>query len=644
MSWLQLFFAISVVTLILLVPGFLATWGAGLRGLWRWALIAPAGATVVALSSVVAGFFGGSWSILWVIVVGVALAAVLRVMRRFLWEKETSTSAPAQNSWPLLITTAAAVITVGVQLLIVMGDPQNISQTFDNIFHLNGIRYAVETGNASPLWLGTMTSASSGGVPFYPSLWHAIGSLTVQITGASIPVASNAVMVVFAAIVWPLSIMLLTRTLFGSKTSVLVSAAVLAASLPAFPLKMVDYGVLFPYMAGLAMVPAALAAVIMLTDGSLTRARRVMFAVVALGVVPGIAVAHPGAIVALLALATAVFAIALVRTLASRPGLRTTVLVCAGAVAYAVIAVGAWYVLRPPVEARTWGPTETVGQAFGEVVTSSLNGASVNVVATILVVIGVVATAKRRSRADVIALALLIVTAGLYIVVSGLQNLELRDTLVGAWYNNAPRLAAILPIAWVVIGARGGQAAWEWAAGKLADRRVTSRGIAVVATVATLVIVLIPQIQNIRPTLQWGVGMFAYSDVSPLLTSDERELLSRLDEHTNEDDVIAGSSWTGAGLAYALEDRRVLMTHTLMDMTPDIVLINEELDEATPGSPVCEAVAREGVTFVLDFGDQQINNENHPMPGFEQLATSSSVELVDEQGDVALYRVIGCGE
>ena len=44
----------------------------------------------------------------------------------------------------------------------------NASLTFDNVFHLNAIRYVLDTGAASPLQLGQMTSPS-GGVPFYPS-------------------------------------------------------------------------------------------------------------------------------------------------------------------------------------------------------------------------------------------------------------------------------------------------------------------------------------------------------------------------------------------------------------------------------------------------------------------------------------------
>lgn len=642
MSWFQLALAAIAVTALLFIPGALATWGAGLKGLWRWALMAPAGAAIVALASILSGLAGTSWSVLWVAITAVLVTVVLRLLRRFFWPQPEAAPLRQGSRRTLIVATSAAGIVLAVQLILVIGNPENISQTFDNIFHLNAIRYALDTGNASPLWLGTMTSAASGGVPFYPSLWHAIGSLTVQLTGASIPVASNAVMIVFAAVVWPLSIMLLVRTLLGSNRSVLITAALLLSSIPAFPLKLVDYGVLFPYMAGLAMVPAALAALVMAANPAVSTPARVSFGVIVIGVIPGIAVAHPGAFVALIAMGSLVLAISLVRALRIAGSARSRVLLVIAAGVYGVIALGAWYVLRPVAEARTWGPIETVGQAFGEVATVSVNGASVNIVVALLVIIGIVGAVRRRGRGDIIAFSLFALLALLYVAVAGLQYWTLRDILVGAWYNNVPRLAAILPIAWVIIGARGGQILWEWLSTVLARRHITSRGIAVFGVVATAVGFVVPQVMNVRPAVQWTAGMFAYSDNSPLVTTDELALLSRLPEHTTPDDVVAGSSWNGAGMAYALEHRRVLMPHTLMDMTDDIVLINGELDDATPGSAVCAAVEREGVTFVLDFGDQQINGENHPMPGFDSLATSHAVELVDEEGDVALYRVVGC--
>ena len=85
------------------------------------------------------------------------------------------------------------------------------------------------------------------------------------------------------------------------------------------------------------------------------------------------------------------------------------------------------------------------------------------------------------------------------------------------------------------------------------------------------------------------------------------------------------------------------MAHTLTATTSDTDLINEDLDEATAESPVCGAVRREKVDFVLDFGSREIHGDRHPFPGLEDLKDSNAVELVDRVGEAALYRVTACG-
>src|SRR5690606_35955178 len=119
-------------------------------------------------------------------------------------------------------------------------------QSFDNIFHLNAIRYIVDTGIASPLEIGQMTSPG-GGLPFYPSAWHATVAIIVQLSGTSIPVAVNTAALVTAAVVWPVGILALSRMLLGSSASVIVGTGIVAAAVPAFPLLPMDFGVLYPY-------------------------------------------------------------------------------------------------------------------------------------------------------------------------------------------------------------------------------------------------------------------------------------------------------------------------------------------------------------------------------------------------------------
>lgn len=640
MGWLDLGLALVVVIATVVVPGVAVSSALGMRGFSRWALAAPAGTTVIVLAAIAAPMIGLTWGLLPValsaIVVLVAAVGIRFAVRR---STDRHDSPPPLKSPFALLAGAMAIVII--QFVFVVGSPENFSQTFDNIFHLNAVRYALDTGSVSPLTIGSMTSAPSGGLPFYPSGWHAVTSLVVQITAVSIPVASNAVMFFYGAMIWPLSIMFLVATLFGTRARVMVPAAAMSAATPAFPLLMIEYGVLFPYMMGLSMVAVPIA--LLFEAGKVAGwGQRTRLIAAALGSLPGIAVAHPGAFVAFLVLAAAILIVRWVGLLVSSATRREKILSSVWMLLFLVIAAGLWYVLRPPAAARTWTPTETVGQAIGEVITASVWFAPVNGVLAALVILGVVVAVRRRSAADWVALALFIVTAGLYIVVSGLAYPVLRDIVTGAWYNNAPRLAALLPIAWIPLAAIGG--AWLWTLLQRSLRGLSDSRIRRIVTAAIVVVglVLIPQIGAMRQAVAGAHGNFDVNDESPLVTSDELELIQRLDDELPEDAVILGSPWTGTALAYALADRKVVMPHTLMDITEDMETLLLDLDSARSEPEVCAALDRLGVDYVLDFGTQEVNGGEHPYKGLDRLDRSQSVREIDSVGDAVLYEVVLC--
>src|SRR5690606_26089734 len=91
-------------------------------------------------------------------------------------------------------------------------DPSAISQTNDAVFHLNALRYILETGSASSLDV----SSFIGGTGFYPAAWHALASLIVLVSGATIPVAANALTIVIAVLIWPLGLTWFARAATGS--------------------------------------------------------------------------------------------------------------------------------------------------------------------------------------------------------------------------------------------------------------------------------------------------------------------------------------------------------------------------------------------------------------------------------------------
>jgi hypothetical protein len=652
MPWLTLLAASAAVALITIVPGLAAGLVLRLRGLMLWALAAPFGLSVVAVASVVLPFLHLDWS-LWAVsgfaVVAIALVAVVRIlMRRVEWARTADPEGP--TPWWTIGGLAAAGVVTSIQVALSIRAPDAVSQTFDNVFHLDAIRYILETRNASPLWIGTMTSPT-GGLPFYPDAWHALGALVVSATGVSIPVAANAITMVFAAVVWPAGALLLTRTLFGARRAITVGAVLAACALPSFPLLMITYGVLFPFFLGLAVLPVAVVAAIQL----LRLGRRVaeypqwVWIVVVIGCLPGMTLAHPGAFMAWLAMVAVAAVVAAVFYFLTRPPRRAVIRTVVALAVFAVFSGLALWVLRPPDAARTWPIVMTVGQAFGEVLTASTYFAPVSILAVFLIV-GFVSAIRLRTRPAVFAASSFAVAGLLYIICASLPYWRLRDLFVGAWYDNTPRLAAILPMTIVPLAAFGLTKAWDLLVRLLngrargAEASSARPAVRITAAVLGLVVVVGWTQWAMRDAVVKAFSTYAVTNASPLLTADELALIHRVDQHVPAGAMIAGSPWTGTSLVYALADRHVLMPHIFTDTTHDTDLINTHLRDATPGSAVCRAVQREHVGYVLDFGTQEVHGAHHDFGGVSDLEGSSAVRLLDSQGPNArLYQIVACG-
>ncbi len=636
--------AVTVAVAILALIGGPLTWAVGLRGLSSVALAPAFAVTILAGTAVIAPWLGLPWTILPPLVMTVVVATAIRLVRRAAGHR-TAPRPRRRPDWWLVGSLVAAFLVVGWRVTQIVGDPQNISQTFDNIFHLNAVRFALDAGTASSLQVGLLTNPD-GTLPFYPAAWHAMVALVVQLSGASIPVAVNALVLVIAAVVWPIGAVLLARTLFGRSPGVVVGASLMAVSVPAFPLLLMDYGVLYPLQLGFALLPAALAASAHLLRIVPRRGPVWWWLLILLGVVPGMTLAHPGAFVAWLAL-TAPMAIIYITSLLREP--RTTlsrVGIALAAAAYVVIGALLVLILRPPAQARGWPISMSMPEAVWSVLSVSMWYQLSAVAAALAIVAGIVWAIVDRTPRALAAVGVYAVGALLFVVVASLPWTALRDAFTGSWYNNLPRVAAILAIAMGPIGAYG--IARTWLA--VRSSRIAlplRRSPAAVRTAAgvacALVAVVAFQGASTQRAVEWASTWYLVTDDAPLLSRDEAALLKRLPDVVPEGVAIAGSPWTGTSLAYALADRPVLMPHTLMSVGEEIAVVNEQLGQATPGSPACLAAEALGVGFVLDFGDRDIQPPHQEFPGLSDLATSAAVRLVDSEGDAKLYELIACG-
>jgi len=644
---IQLLGSMLVLFLVYAVVGFGLARLIGLRGLWA-AAVAPAFATtVIGLASTVAPFIGLRWSVLPTVLCAAVIAAGVVPVRVLLarrhggrpFGRRADGGSAAWNPWWTLAALLVAATVITVRVMQIVGAPDSISQTFDNVFHLNAIRYILDEGTASALQIGQMTSPG-GGVPFYPAAWHATAALVVQMTGASIPVVVTAQTLVIAALVWPAGVMLLTRTLAGPGAAVTVSAAIAATAVPAFPFLPMDYGVLYPYQLALALVPVALAATArMLGIGDGGGLAPGWWALVVVGVLPGVALAHPGGFVAWLALSVPLVLVCAWRLWSRFASVRGRLCVIGGLIAYAGVGLVLLKLLRPPLPTRQWptvtDPLTAAGDAFAVILYYPVPA----VVAAAGVVLGLIWAVVERRRESLALVGMWLVGVVLFVVVTSSPWGNLRDALTGSWYNNWPRLAALAAVALVPLAAYGFARTGLWLSRRL---RLSARSGALIGSAATLALLVAAQ-PAVQAAVEQARPSFTMDADALLLSADEAALLQRIDRHVPEGEVIAGNPYTGAGLAYAYSGREVLMPHILMDVSEEMAEVNENLRDAVTDPDVCAAVDALDVGFVLDFGSREVHGGENPLPGLTDLESSPAVRLIDQQGDARLFEVIACG-
>ena len=631
-SWVDANLAFLASAALLLIPGLIVGALIRLRGLWLAAAAPGISLTILGLASIVLPVVGLNWSFLPVSAFAVVFGVIVVVLFRWVLKaRQPGGELKSGARWVPVVAWAAGAIPLGIYTVLGIGSAENISQTFDNIFHLNTIAEITQSGSASPLTVGLLI-APDGGQSFYPDGWHAAVQLVSQLSGADVPQAINAFNLATAMLVWPLGIVVLVRQFAGSSPLALISAGIFSAAFPAAPLVLLHYGVLYPYFLGVALMPLVLALVVNMHGLGLEPrffgigSQALLLA----GLIPAIALAHPAAMMGVLAFVvpaavTATFAGW--KTLQRRTrGLRLAWLATFGLVGLAML-----YKLRPGV---VWGPRLSKERAAWETMSLAIGNYGLPLLAAALMIVGLVVCARRFNKTRTALLGMWFVGAVLFFITAGIWNEFLRRP-TGVWYSDTPRLAAMYPIVVIPVIVVG----VVWLVGKLALKSRHASAISACVLVALLVITHVTAgYDKFVPTMR---SSHTSTETAKLLSPDEIDVLRQVRELVPEDAMIAGNPYTGTSLAYAFSDRQVVLPHVFMKLTSDErSLVMEQLKYETPAA--CEAAADLGVEYVLDFGELEVHGEDHDYPGIENLDNSPAFELVVREGDAALYEFVGC--
>ncbi len=618
------------------------TAGWGVRRL-RHLLLAPAASiALIAASATIAPFAHLPWS--WVplaLVTLIAASCAFAVGRRAR-DRVRPTSRPTWLAGVGAFITAALIITW--QFARAFGAPENIAQRFDNIVHLNAIRLALDSADASPFEIGRTSD-----IGFYPNAWHALTTLTAQLSGADVPTAVNVANLAFVAVLWPASMMALSAVLFSGRTAALVASAALSTGFGAFPALFFNWGVLYPNAVGFATIPATLATLV--TALRAAPGRDLLRSILLLGLMAlGTALGHPNALLAATIFGSLLCAGLVVRDAVLAPSRSTwrraiAVTVLGGAISLLFIALA-----RTGAEHSGWQPWQTPAQAFGEGVLASPRGYAPTIIVAVLLLAGIISSVVRPRGIPYVLPFAAAVT--LFVLASGfpVEN-RLRGFLTNPWYSDPNRFAALLAVTAVPVAVLGSLLITDAVRAALLRTQpplsaTAYRSLSAVAAIgATAIVFSVGTGPNVSSALSQVREAYTSTPEALLLSPDERALIDRLDQHLSPGDLIIGSPRTGVSLAYALAGFHVTERHIFGSPSEDDRFLDSHLRDIGVDPAVCQAVGRVGVDYVLDFGPRDVIDESGAAAyaGVIDLEPSEHLVLVDSQGpDARLFRVEGC--
>ncbi|TCK27398.1 DUF6541 family protein [Pseudonocardia endophytica] len=668
MTWAAAVPAALVAAAWCVLPGALVARACGWRGIACWGSAPLVSIALIATTAVVAGRIGVGWGAWPAVAAAVLCAVVALAVRTGLRRVRRTSPSTDRPRWSFRLRggpdgdlagaalAAGMVVTVAICWLTAVlgfGRIDAISATYDAVHHYSAVARIMATGDASSLTLGELTSP--GHPVAYPAAWHDVVALVGLTSGASIPVASNVVALVVAAVVWPLSCVLLVRQTAGRRAGAFLVAPVLATAFTAMPWMVMTWGVLWPNLLGVALLPAGLAAVVgvlgLARDSALGRGSALLLGAIA---VAGLGLAQPNALVGLLVLGLSPLVVAAVLTAVRRARTRRWVTAVAAPVGALAVVLGvvwllAWSPFLAAVRSFDWPATMGRLEAVRGVLLNGMNQRPDLWAVSVLVVIGAVFALRSPRTAWLVPAHA--TSAFLYVLAASRED-ALTAALTGAWYNDSYRLAAMVPVTGVALASLGVVETVRLllrAANALpgVDLPPERRRLLALPAVAVAAVALVLASDGFRVGVHAIAVAGTYQrDESTMLSPGQREFLDEVGREVPVDDVVAENPWTGNALLYPLTGRQVTFPHLSGSWTPDQEVVRQRLRDAATDPTVCPAVRAAGVTYAIDAPVTfwPWDERSGTYPGLTGLDRAPGFEPVVSGGGSTLYRITACGE
>lgn len=644
------FFLPGFVTLLPLRPG--------------WPAALALGPAVTLLMLTAAALLLGLLHIPWTLgAVAVVLllppVAVRLVARRFSFDVPL---VPSPN--PLRAAVLGAGLLVGgavISRALVrgMGTLGTASHGWDPIFHVNVLTWIQESGRATPWDVNPIFGAGRG--TYYPAGWHEV----VSLYPGDVVEAANASSIVVGGLIWPLGLVFLAAVLLPRLPAAWATTPVLAASFVSFPASQLLRSGQWPNGLATALVPAALALLLLLVGKARTPGiqDRVLLLVLTLAVLAGCVAAHPSAAFGLGAAALPFLIARAVPALVTgfRRRRRATLVIAAAATALGAVAVVGLMtsrllvgVMNYPRATRAVLPDALALALFDLPVFPALRPPTIDDVnlVGVLVIAGAVLTLIRREARPLAASWLIFVA--LYVLAAGPEN-PLRF-LTGFWYKDTQRLAPFIAMTGTLLAAFAlvtlVQGLVRVLAGLMGPRlRLTTRGIRAMTAGMVVLLLAASYAGSARFRLDERTSVAAHNyATSPapgtgVLSQGEQDFIRRAGELLPQDAVVLGDPFNGETFFYTLAQRRVVYTQ-LGSPSPTAAhrLLRSDFNRLGADPAVCAALAEVGATHFyqdapgLSHGSASLDS----WPGFYGVDTARGLTPVLVDGSRALYEITGC--
>ena len=664
MSWLATIPLLLFAVVVAFVPGYAMGWALRIPARLRIFLSPLLSFALVAVSAIVLGKTGIAWSLIsFVVVAAVLVAAAAGVMhlvgRR--WPALASASWPGNDvpvAWPVVGAVLGGFLVLHMTEDMVYG-PEAFSQSLDNSFHMNAIRWIQEHGDASSLTLGAVSAADQQPA-FYPAGWHDFVSLIYSTTGTSIATATIVTVLLAAGILWPCSLVALSLSIPKLRRLQALAIPAMICGFAAFPGLLLRWGVLFPNLLGYALLPSFVALMVYLVQVMVRGeyAALLSLCLAALVGVAGLALVHPNAVVSAM-----VFALPLVlagvawivrsRELASRQKWVRSALL--GLVILGC--VGAWWFLRPGASAsNTWEPMLTEGEALYQFLFLGLeNGNQLGDTFNPSHVVGFLALwgvgyllYKRRNLWLIASWALI---GYLWIIAATVPRGDFRLLMVGPWYTDHFRLAALVVFPSVLLAGIGLGGAVEGLFVRIMHAIPRDKQVKVAPALmgASMVLVLVvagltSRVPSVQETTLAVSKEYRVTPSSVVVTQDELNVINEIPKIVPKGDTIVNNPWDGSPFIYALADRHLTSYHFEFQTSPKYAAIINDLKDAATNPEVCREVTQYRAYWYVHM-ENQLNFGPDAQKNYDALVEASATDLmtpVYSSGPVVLYRITAC--